>query len=136
MQKILLVLIASLQIQSLFAQDTVLTREEIRVMATESFSKPDYTSASVYYKRLLDYYPKDPSYHFYLGACKVETGEDLAEAIRLLEFASVRFSPQEVYYYLGAAYQKTGEFEKAIVAYNHYSDKVSKKEINRRQVDA
>jgi tetratricopeptide (TPR) repeat protein len=135
MQKILIVLVIGLQFHSLQAQDTTLTREELRVMASESFAKSDYTSASVYYKRLLDYYPKDPSYHFYLGACKEEAGEELVEATRLLEFASVRFSPQEVYYYLGAAYQKQAEFEKAMVAYNQYIDKATKKDIAHRQVE-
>jgi hypothetical protein len=134
-QKILIVLAIGLQFYSLQAQDTTLTREELRVMASESFAKSDYTSASVYYKRLLDYYPKDPYYHFYLGACKEEAGEELAEATRLLEFASLRFSPQEVYYYLGAAYQKQAEFQKAMVAYNRYLDKGTKKDIAHRQVE-
>jgi tetratricopeptide (TPR) repeat protein len=135
MQKILIIFLIGLQFHIVHAQDSTLTRDELRVMASESFSKSDYTSASVYYKRLLDYYPKDPTYHFYLGACKEETGEELAEAIHLLEFASLRFSPQEVYYYLGAAHQKLGEFEKALVAYNRYNEKASRKELAQLQVE-
>ncbi len=135
MQKIIIIFLIGLQFHIAHGQDSTLTRDELRVMASESFSKSDYTSASVYYKRLLDYYPKDPAYHFYLGACKEETGEELTEAVRLLEFASLRFSPQEVYYYLGAAYQKLGEFEKAIVAYNRYNQKASRKEMAQMQVE-
>jgi tetratricopeptide (TPR) repeat protein len=135
MHKILTLLALGLQFQLLSAQDTTVTRDELRGMASDAFLKSDYTSASVYYKRLLDYYPKDPTYHFYLGACKEESGEELAEAVRLLEFASVRFSPQEVFYYLGAAYQKLGEFDRAIVAYNRYIEKASRKDASQKQVD-
>ena len=135
MQKLLIVFVIGLQFHAVHAQDTTLTRDEIRVMASESFTKSDFTSASVYYKRLLDYYPKDPTYHFYLGACKEEAGDDLTEAVRLLEFASLRFSPLEVYYYLGAAYQKLGDFNKALVAYNRYIEKASRKEITQKQVE-
>jgi len=55
--------------------------------------------------------------------------------VRLLEFASLRFSPLEVYYYLGAAYQKLGDFNKALVAYNRYIEKASRKEITQKQVE-
>jgi tetratricopeptide (TPR) repeat protein len=135
MRYILVVILISLHLESLLGQDTTLTRDELRAMASESFSKSDFTTASVYYKRLLDYYPKDPAYHFYLGACKTEMGEDLTGAIRLLEFAADRFNMVEVYYYQGAAYQKLGRFENAIAAYNRYSDRASKKDISRRQLN-
>jgi tetratricopeptide (TPR) repeat protein len=135
MRYILLGILVAMQFHSLLAQDTTLTRDELREMASESFSKSDFSSASVYYKRLLDYYPRDPAYHFYLGACKAEMEDDLSEAIRLLEFASERFSPAEVYYYLGVAYQLQAEFDKALGAYNIYDAKATRKEISHRQLD-
>lgn len=117
------------------AQTDTLTREELRAMASESFEKGDFASASVYYKKLLGYYPKDPGYNFRLGACNTELGEDIPGALRMLEFASFRLSPPEVQYYLGLAHQKQGEFDLATASYNKYLQVSGKKEISRKEVE-
>ncbi len=117
------------------AQTDTLTREELRAMASESFDKGDFASASVYYKKLLGYYPKDPVYNFRLGACNTELGEDIQGALRMLEFASFRLSPPEVHYYLGLAHQKQGEFDLATASYNKYLQLPGKKEMPRKEVE-
>ena len=74
----------------------------------------DYAQAYPYFKEMQHIYPKDPSYNYYLGRCLLFLENDPAISLKYLRFASTKEVSIDVYYYLGLAYIKNYQFEKAI----------------------
>jgi hypothetical protein len=85
----------------------------IKERAVSNFEAGAYAAAMPDFMKLIRQFPRDPLYRYYAGICKVELNRDLEEAAELLYFASSRGVPKDVYFYLGEAYRKMYDFEKA-----------------------
>ena len=86
---------------------------DLRGNAIEKFKEKEFSSAETDFRKLMRLFPDDPMYRYYAGICKLEMNEDLEHAVELLYFASTRGVPEDVSYYLGEAYRKLYDFEKA-----------------------
>lgn len=95
----------------------------------------NYREAYPYYKKMLDQYPKEPIYHYYVGRCLFFIDKDPLTAINYLRFASTKDVPVDVYYYLGRAYIKNYRFQKALEMLQLFEKNASKKELRRLQYE-
>jgi len=86
--------------------------------AIEDFKQNDFKKALTTYQKLLDKYPKDPSYQLYKAACLIALDSNFSEAGQLLQFASIKGLDEEANYYWGECYAHQYEFNEAIQWYN------------------
>lgn len=86
---------------------------DVKSRAMERFKAEEYDLAEADFRLLMEQFSRDPMYRYYTGICLVEQNQDLEEAMELLQFASTRGVPEDVYYYLGEASRKMYDFEKA-----------------------
>jgi|GEM_PF-926923 len=86
---------------------------ELKQQAMTYFEEGDYASAGTAFTKLIRQFPRDAMYRYYAGICNVERGAELDTAVELLYYASTRGVPEDVYYYLGEAYRKMYDFERA-----------------------
>jgi hypothetical protein len=93
-----------------------------------------YSMAFPYYSKMLNYYPKDPTYNYYIGRCFLFTGKDIESAIKHLRFASTRNVSSDVYFYLGLAYLKNYEFEEAEANFKWFEKLATKKQAKNLDV--
>ncbi len=84
------------------------------------FKAEDYHSAELVYDYLLQKYPKESKYNFYMGICQLKNRSDLSSAIKRLNYARVKGVSRDVYYYLGRAHQLSYHFEEAQANYNKF----------------
>jgi tetratricopeptide (TPR) repeat protein len=85
----------------------------LKERALGNFEKGAYAAAEPDFMTLVRQFSGDPLYRYYAGICKVELNKDLEEAAELLFFASTRGVSPDVFYYLGEAYRKMYDFERA-----------------------
>jgi len=85
----------------------------VKKQSLDDFQAGNFRAAESNFEKLMKQFPRDPMYRYYTGICKIEQNKDLEEAAELLVFASSRGVPEDVYYYLGEAYRKLYDFEKA-----------------------
>ncbi|MFC2080128.1 hypothetical protein ACFLRQ_01500 [Bacteroidota bacterium] len=104
----------------------------LRKKALEKYDAGEYLLAEADFMRLLRQFPGDPMYRYYTGICKVEANKDLEEAIELLHFASSRGVPVDVSYYLGEAYRKLYDFDKAKKYYIEFDKEASRSHAKER----
>jgi uncharacterized pyridoxamine 5'-phosphate oxidase family protein len=93
----------------------------------------NYKEAYPYFKKMQRIYPKEPSYNYYLGRCLLFLDKDPLSSIKYLRFASTKEVSEDVYYYLGLAYIKNYQFEKAIKNLQWFNKRASKKQL--RELD-
>lgn len=86
---------------------------EVKSRAMEHFEAGEFNLAEADFRLLMKQFSRDPMYRYYTGICLVEQNRDLEEAVELLQYASTRGVPEDVYYYLGEASRKMYDFEKA-----------------------
>lgn len=86
---------------------------ELKQQAMAWFEEGDYARAENAFTKLIRQFPRDAMYRYYAGICNVERGAELETAVELLYYASTRGVPEDVYYYLGEAYRKMYDFERA-----------------------
>jgi tetratricopeptide (TPR) repeat protein len=91
----------------------------------EAFKNKNFRLAISEFRDLLERYPKDPLYHYYLGASLVASNTDLSQGIELLKFVVSRNAVHEANYFLGLAYYRLYEFDKAIQYYQQFKDEAS-----------
>ncbi|HNY15300.1 MAG TPA: tetratricopeptide repeat protein, partial [Bacteroidales bacterium] len=94
--------------------------------------KGDLEEAYKGFTELLEMYPRDPLYKYYSGVCLVKLEKNPVEALALLEQAHggssvVRSIPGDLLFWLGRARQMTGDYEKAIEAFDGYTIQFGKK---------
>lgn len=89
--------------------------------AVRSFNDKNFSEALPLFKKLLNKYSKDPSYHYYTGACMAYCNVDIPQAIEYLQYASAKSVPYNVYFFLAKAYQLEGQFQNAIKYYNRFN---------------
>lgn len=104
----------------------------VKERAVENFEAGAYAAAMPDFMKLIRQFPRDPLYRYYAGICKVELNRDLDEAAELLYFASTRGVPEDVFYYLGEAYRKLYDFEKARRNFIEF-DKVAPRRISKEK---
>lgn len=99
-----------------------------------NIQKGNYKEAYPYFKEMQRIYPKEPSYNYYLGRCLLFLDKDPLTSIKYLRFASTKEVSEDVYYYLGLAYIKNYQFEKAIKNLQWFNKRASKRQL--KELDA
>jgi len=94
----------------------------------KSYEAGDYKDAVAGFNKLMDQFPKDAMYRYYAGVSMVKMDRDLEKAAELLYFASSRGVPVDVYYYLGEAYRRLYDFEKAKKFYIMFDEQATRSE--------
>lgn len=94
----------------------------------------NYKEAYPYFKEMLNIYPKEPTYNYYLGRCLLFLDKDPSVSIKHLRFAATKEVPDEVYYYLGLAYIKNYQFEKAVKNLQWFEKRAGKKQLKELNV--
>jgi len=127
MRAILLLSISLSCLQSINSQ-----QKYTRQSSIDAFLKGDLEEAYKGFTELLEMYPRDPLYKYYSGVCLVKLEKNPVEALALLEQAHggssvVRSIPGDLLFWLGRARQMTGDYEKAIEAFDGYTLQFGKK---------
>jgi tetratricopeptide (TPR) repeat protein len=104
----------------LFVWLSVKGQSGVSEAAFQKFKSGDFEAAYPLYQKLLQQFPKDIKYNYYLGACMVETNRDISQASKYLRFSSLKGAPKEVMFYLARANQLNYEFEEALLNYTKY----------------
>ena len=94
----------------------------------------NYKEAYPYFKEMLNIYPKEPTYNYYVGVCLLFLDKDPSVSIKYLRFAATKEVPDEVYYYLGLAYIKNYQFEKAVENLEWFKKRAGKKQLKELNV--
>ncbi len=105
------------------------TEQQIEQQAFTFFDGEDFINALPLYQELINVYPQDPEYNYYLGVCQVEVNENIKEAIQHLKIASTKNVNASVPYYLGRAFHMNYEFNSAIRYYRKFREYYKKKSI-------
>ncbi len=105
------------------------TEQEVEQKAFVFFDGEDYSKALPLYQDLINVYPQDPEYNYYLGVCQVEVNENIKQAIQHLKIASTKNVNASVPYYLGRAFHMNYEFNSAVRYYRKFSEYYKKKSI-------
>lgn len=98
----------------------------VKILALEAYIKHDWDLAINYYKRLLNINPQDISAHLTIGTIyyqkKMMYDKGIAEFKKVLELdpQGLTHYSSLTYNFLGWAYLRKGEFEKAHVAFSKY----------------
>lgn len=94
--------------------------------AIDFFNKNQYNIAFAEFQKLIDKYPKDPLYQFYMGATMVETNTSNLQAISYLKNVTLQNTIPRAWYYLGKAYYRQFRFSDALDAFNEMKNTASK----------
>ena len=105
-----------------------------RDVAARAFNNEDFSTALKHYRALLDRFSADPVYKYYTGACMVELMENPDQAKVLIKDAiinssSIRNVPSKAWYFLGRAYQLSGDYDLAVDAYDTYKESARRRDI-------
>ncbi|HNQ12756.1 MAG TPA: hypothetical protein PKH65_04535 [Bacteroidia bacterium] len=96
--------------------------------AQELFDTKQYDKAEPLFSHLLSQDPANSALNYYYGVCLLVTEKDKAKAITHLEKASGdEYMWDQVYYYLGRAYQINNDFDNARSAYQQFTSRASDK---------
>lgn len=89
--------------------------------AERYYVKKDYESAIPLYKQLVASHSDNYRLNYGYGICLLISSKDKAEALRYLQEASKSsLVMDDVWYYLGRAYQLNEDFDNSIVAYSRF----------------
>lgn len=105
------------------------TEQQIEQEAFTFFDGENFKNALPLYQELINVYPQDPEYNYYLGVCQVEVNQNVKEAIQHLKIASTKNVNASVPYYLGRAFHMNYEFNSAIRYYRKFREYYKKKSI-------
>ncbi len=93
--------------------------------AIDFFDNQQYSLAVIEFRKLLDRYPKDILYQYYLGASLVEINSSPSEANEYLKTATIKNTINKAWYYLGKNYYRQFKFKEAETAFNAFNKNVS-----------
>lgn len=105
------------------------TEQQVEEEAFTFFDSEKYGDALPLYQQLINVYPQDPEYNYYLGVCQVEENNNVKEAIQHLKIASTKNVNVSVPYYLGRAFHMDYQFNSAIRYYRKFRESYKKKSI-------
>jgi hypothetical protein len=94
--------------------------------AMEFFKNQDYQNAEIIYSYLLEKYPKEPKYNFYMAICELKNRSNISGAIKKLNYARIKNVSRDVFYYLGRAHQLSYQYDEAISNFNKFIQYASK----------
>ncbi|HAF29632.1 MAG TPA: hypothetical protein DCG75_11345 [Bacteroidales bacterium] len=95
----------------------------------------NYQEAYNYFKEVLNIYPKEPIYNYYVGRCLFFLDKDPMVSLKYLRFAATKEVPEDVYYFLGRAYLNNYQFDKALENLEWFKKRASKKQIRELELD-
>lgn len=105
------------------------TEQQVEQEAFTFFDGENFKNALPLYQELINVYPQDPEYNYYLGVCQVEENQNVREAIQHLKIASTKNVNVSVPYYLGRAFHMNYEFNSAIRYYRKFKEYYKKKSV-------
>lgn len=105
------------------------TEQQTEQEAFTFFDGERFDNALPLYQELINVYPQDPEYNYYLGVCQVEVNQNVKEAIQHLKIASTKNVNASVPYYLGRAFHMNYEFNSAIRYYRKFREYYKKKSV-------
>ncbi len=97
--------------------------------AFENIENKNYKEACPYFLKMLRQYPKDPTYQYYTGLCLLNLEKDPNQAIPYLRYASSKNITVDVYYYLGIAYLRNYQFERAVKSFDWFEKNADRKRL-------
>ena len=102
----------------------------------KAFKKKYYEVAEKFYGQLATYDPKNSFYAFRYAVSLLNSSGDMGVAVKYFEKAVALGTEEKlVYLYLGQAYQKAYEFDKATKAYAAFASNVKEKVVDKYGVD-
>lgn len=100
--------------------------------AEKYFLKKDYEKATPLYAQLVSTHTDNYKLNYCYGICLLITDKDKSKAVKYLEAASKSIVVwDDVWYYLGRAYQLNGDFNKSLGTYDQFLKMVSVKQAMR-----
>ncbi|OFX86593.1 MAG: hypothetical protein A2W99_15790 [Bacteroidetes bacterium GWF2_33_16] len=90
------------------------------------FKNKDYSKAYIYFQKMYEQYPKDPTYNYYTGICLLFLEKNPEKALKRLRLAATNDVPYDIYFYLGIAYHNSYLFDDALKNYQWFEKKSSK----------
>lgn len=99
------------------AQEMKLSPSILRSRAASDFDSGNYAFAARYYEALLNLFPKDPAYHYYLGLSLIRGNIEPARGIELLKYPSVAEFYPDALFWQGEGYRTLYRFDEAISMY-------------------
>ena len=103
--------------------------------AYRNFAQKKYSDAYPYFKKMLDVYPQDPAYNYFVGVCLLNTEKNPEGALKHLQYASENKIVNEAYFYLGIAYLKNYYFREALESFQKFEKNASSKQKHELQLD-
>ncbi len=88
--------------------------------AIDLFTNKQFVSAKEGFQKLLERFPQDPLYHYYLGASLSELNIQPLEAIDNLKFATLKNVNINAWFYLYREYYRLFKFNEALDALNEF----------------
>ncbi len=98
--------------------------------AIDLFKQDAFIEAATIFEKLLQRYPADPLYQYFLAASLLESNSVPDRAIDLLKSSLVKLESSEVYYYLALAYYRKYNFNQA----NEYFQKATVTSSNKQLI--
>lgn len=125
------VLVLILITQDSYSQ--VVQQKASRQDALEAYSRGDFERALNGFYLLLQKYPKDPLYKYYIGVCLVKMNRHPEDAMEYLQGAldgalDIKSIPDDGLFYLGRSQQMAGRFDEALRSYDSFEEKAGRKQ--------
>jgi tetratricopeptide (TPR) repeat protein len=103
--------------------------------AISFFENHQYSLAVVEFSKLLQKYPKDPLYQYYLGASLVELNSSPSQANECLKAATLKNRNNKAWYYLGINYYRQFRFNEAKDAFTNFNKSATWTESRNLEID-
>ncbi len=84
------------------------------------FNNRQYPQAIIEFRSLLERYPKDPFYQYYMGASLLENNENSLQACEYLKSSTFKNVDSKAWYYLGKSYFRQFKLNESLAAYNEF----------------
>jgi len=117
------------------SQEIAQPHKAIVKAANERFELKNYSEAKKNFSQLISYYPSNVEFNFKFGVCNVMLGGDPNASVVHLSYAQSAGYEKDVEYYLGRAFHRNYDFNKAIKSFQKYKIKASKSDVVERDVD-
>jgi hypothetical protein len=112
------------------------TKDELARQAVNLFDAAKYKKAATAFEKLLQVYPNELSYNYYLGVSYLLTNENPDTCILLLKQAASKNFRPEVHFYLAEAYYYNYQFDEAEISLLNFRNLASRKCQNELNANA